>query len=250
VYNENRRQFFPIILFAFIIVIILLLWKWSNGDIFPASNPGTPYRGIMVKGEGTVSAKPDLAKVTLGVESDAKSAKEAQNSNAEIMSRMTGELKQLKITEKDIQTTDFSLYPIRKYNKKTDQDQVIGYRVSNQVTITVHDLSKLASAIDSSIKSGVTNVNSIAFSLESPGLWKELVFNKAIKDAREKANALAKAAGVKIKKVLYINDSSVDLLPYQVEGSQKALLLDKDKSTPVEPGSIKLNAQVQICFGI
>jgi uncharacterized protein YggE len=252
---ENGKQKNYLVIAGIVIGIILIssLIFQLTGSIRSGfvSSPGT--QGITVNGEGSISVKPDMARVTLGMEAVAATAKEAQRKNTAAMNQIVSTLKNLGLAAKDIQTTDFSLFPERRYDKVSGQDRVVGYRAANQVTVIVRDLDKLGPAIDQSIQAGANNVQNISFTVESPEKWREQAIAKAVKEARNKAEALAKAAGMRIKRIVAMNESTIDVRPYLMDqGFKKAEVLGAgDAVNPViEPGSVKVTANVQMNFGI
>ncbi len=234
------------------LILFMLITQFVIGSSNAGYVPSSPGQGIIVTGEGSVSVKPDIARVTLGVESQAAIAKDAQRKNSEVMAKIVAGLKNSGLAAKDIQTTDFSLFPVHHYDKATGQDRLVGYRAVNQVTVTVRDLVKLGEAIDGSIEAGATNVQNISFSVESPGKWRAKAIEKAVQLARSKADAMAKASGVKIKGILSVNESSINIQPYLMERFKQAadLQMAAVQNTPIEPGNIKVTANVQMSFRI
>ena len=219
----------------------------------PAWVANTVIQGITVNGEGSIAVKPDIARVTLGMEAVAATAGEAQNKNAATMARIINGVKLLGIAAKDIQTTDFSLFPERRFDKTTGQDLIAGYRAVNQVAVTVRDLAKLGAAIDESIQNGANNVENVSFAVETPGKWRDAAITKAVQEARAKAESLAKASGLRIKRIIAMSESAIDIRPYQMNYNLKkadALSAGESVSTPLEPGNVKITASVQMNFGI
>lgn len=245
--NEQQRIHHGIILGLLVIfglsALIILQGIGSQGTI------NASQQGITTRGDGFVEVKPDIAQVSLGIELDAPSAAAASEKNALQMTKLTGALKSLGIAEKDIQTTNYNLFPVRRYNKTTQREELVGYRVSNQVTVTVRNLDKLGRAIDQSIQAGATNVNNVAFTVASPSKWRNEAIAKAVADADGKAKALAKASGVQIKKILYITDQTVEVQPFQMDG-RNLKLESQQANTPIEPGQVRVTANVQMGFEI
>lgn len=235
-----------------IIALMGLIFQLSAAGFRQVLLSNSTSQSIMVNGEGIISVKPDIARISLGVEAGALTAGEAQRQNAELMAKIVAGLKTLGLGEKDIQTTEFSLFPERQYLKELGREKVTGYRAVNQVTVTVRDLTKLGEAIDQSVKAGANNIQSISFSVEAPGKWREKAIAKAIRDARSKAEAMAKSSGVKIKRIIFMNESTIDVRPYQRDGFEKAAMLGAGDAanTPVEPGNVKVTANVQMSFGV
>lgn len=239
-----------VIVTGIIVAIGLFILGACGARSVLAFNPN--QQGITVNGEGTVTVKPDMARVTLGMESMAASAREAQRKNAGVMNNIVAELKRLGLADKDIQTTDFNLFPERKYDKATGRNQIVGYRAANQVTVTIRNLSKLGTAIDQSIQAGANYVQNVIFSVESPEKWREQAIASAVKEARSKADALAKASGMSIKRIIAMNESNINVSPYPMDLSLQKAGFRADSanaSTPLEPGSVKVTATVQMNFG-
>lgn len=244
--KESRLQ--ALVISTGVIALLGLIF-WLAGGVNRNSPVFAPSHGIIVGGEGSVTVKPDIARINLGVETEALTAGEAQKRNAELMTKVVNKLKTLGLMEKDIQTTGFKLYPVRQYFKEINREKITGYRVVNQVTVTVRDLAKLGEVIDSSIKAGANNIDNVFFSVESVKKWQEKAIAEAIKNARSKAEGIAKASGVKIRKVISIIESNVDLRPFVMNEFQKRTLA-ADAVTPIEMGSVKVNANVQMNFSI
>jgi len=249
--NLKKQNFLVIAVIVTGIIVLTGLILQLSGGSRPVLVSNTNTQGITVNGEGYISVKPDIARVSLGMEAVAATAKEAQRKNSEVMNKIVAGLKNLGLEAKDIQTTDLSLYSERRYDKVSGQDRVVGFRSVNQVTITVRDLDKLGAAIDQSIQAGANHVQNVAFSVESPGKWREQAITKAVEEARAKADTLAKASGIKIKRIIAMNESSIHVSPYQLESFQRTKQMSEDAvNTPIEPGNIKITANVQMNFGI
>lgn len=238
----------------FIILIVIALLFLTTLVFQPDSTPTRDgelpeRREILVSGEGIITVKPNIAEVLLGVETEAKTAQETQEKNARLMAGLLTKLKNLKIREEDIQTTSLNLFPVRKYNKETGRDELTGYRMTNQVQVIIRDLGALGLIIDQAVRSGANNIHNISFSVDSPEKWQDEALTQAIAKARKKAEVMAEAAGLKIKKVLIITDSTVDLQPYQLDGFRK-MKSEAALDTPIEPGAVKVKAHLQMSFEI
>ncbi|MGE5581228.1 MAG: SIMPL domain-containing protein [Bacillota bacterium] len=247
--KENCLLLAVIIIGISVIAGLVLQWNSRNLQPVPATNGAG--QGITVSGKGSVTVKPDIAYISLGVEAVGATAQAAQGKNAALMTKVVSNLKNLGLQERDIQTTDFNLFPERRYDKITGQEQVAGYRAINQLRVTVRDLSILGRIVDESIKAGANNVNNIAFTVEKPENWREKAIAQAVKDARLKAEALAKAAGVNLRKVNFITEGNVDVRPFQMDTIRKEQLAGAGMvNTPIEPGNVKVTAEVQMNFAI
>lgn len=246
-YNEKRSHAFTWILSFVGIGAILWFCFGQNLPFFASSTTGE--RGIFVTGEATIETISDIAHVTLGVEVGAETAEEARNKNAAVMKRILSKLKSLGVKEEDIQTSELRLFPERSYSKSAKREVVVGYHLSNQVTLTVRDLAKLSTVIDEAITSGATNVENISYNIASSEEWEEKAMEAAIKKARNKAEAMAAAAGVTIKGIRFIKDTQTDTQPYRLTDTIKGPP-GRGAETPLMEGKITIHARVEMGFGI
>src|SRR6266403_1872995 len=160
----------------------------------PALAQVIPPAAISVTGEATVSVPPDLAEIGGGVTSEAKTAREASEANNTAMGKVLQALKGAGIEEKDIQTSRLSLQPQSAPNR-SGPSAIAGYRASNRVTVRVRDVTKVANVIG-----GINFVVSQASKLLDEAR------ERAVADARRKAEIYAKAAGVTLGAPLSISD--------------------------------------------
>jgi uncharacterized protein YggE len=160
---------------------------------------------ISVTGEATMSVAPDQAQVDGGVTSDAKTAREASDANNAAMGKVLLALKGSGIDEKDYQTSRLSLQP--KYAPdRSGPSTVVGYRASNRVTIKVRDVTKIAGVIDVLVAAGANEIGGINFVVSQASKLLDDAREKAIADARRKAEIYAKAAGVTLGEPLSISE--------------------------------------------
>src|SRR4051794_14716558 len=152
---------------------------------------------ISVTGEATVSVPPDQAQIDGGVTSEAKTAREASETNNAAMGKVLLALKGAGVEEKDYQTSRLSLQPQYPPNPNRAGPAVIsGYRASNRVTIKLRDVTKVASMIDVLVAAGANEIGGIHFMVSQASKVLDEAREQAIADARRKAQIYAKAAGV------------------------------------------------------
>ena len=178
----------------------------------PAVAQPVPPAAISVTGEASVSVPPDLAQVDGGVTSDGKTAREASDANNAAMGKVLLALKGAGIDEKDYQTSRLSLQPQYAPNR-SGPSPVVGYRASNRVTIRVRDITKVANVIDVLVGAGANEVGGINFMVSQASKLLDDAREKAVADARRKADIYARAAGVTLGEPLSISEegSSVPL---------------------------------------
>ena len=152
-----------------------------------------------------MSVPPDQAQIDGGVTSDAKTAREASDANNAAMGKVLLALKGAGIDEKDYQTSRLSLQPQYAPNR-SGPSPVVGYRASNRVTVRLRDVTKVASVIDMLVGAGANDIGGINFMVSQASKLLDEAREKAIADARRKAEIYAKAAGVTLGEPLSISE--------------------------------------------
>ena len=219
----------------------------ANAESLDAQRP----RSIQVNGTGKVSVAPDKAELTLSVEVQAKTAATARNQAAKAMEALIKAIKDQGVAEKDIQTHSVSLYP--NYSPDT-ANKIVGYQLTNQVSVTIRAIDKASDIIDSAVQAGgnATRVQGINFAIDNPSSALANAREKAYVDAKMKAEQYAKLADVSLGAPLHINEGSVFSPvphPYAEMRTMKAAMADS-ASTPVQPGEQELTVNVDVVFGI
>jgi len=204
----------------------------------------TPPPAISVTGEATVSVPPDQAQIDGGVTSDARTAREASDANNAAMGKVLLALKGAGIDEKDYQTSRLSLQPQYAPNR-AGPSPVVGYRASNRVTVKLRDVTKVASIIDVLVGAGANELGGINFMVSQTSKLLDEAREKAIADARRKAEIYAKAAGVTLGEPLSLSE----------EGSAPPVLRGKMMApmaagAPVAQGEETLSVSVSVSWAI
>ncbi|MGJ4927749.1 SIMPL domain-containing protein [Bradyrhizobium sp. HKCCYLS2038] len=202
---------------------------------------------ITVSGEGSVQAPPDLAQIDAGVASDAKTAREAGEANNGAMAKVLQALKTAGIADKDVQTSRLSLQPQYQPNRP-GQASVTGYRASNRVTIKVHDVAKVANVIDTVVGAGANDVGNVFFSVAEPSKLLDQAREKAVADARRKAEIYAKAAGVTLGQPLNIAEDGAPTPVFRAKTF--AAPMAAGAPTPVAQGEETLSITVSVTWAI
>lgn len=207
-------------------------------------------RLLSVSGEGEVKAVPDQAMLSAGVVTQEKTAAEALSANARAMNDVFATLKKLGIPERAIQTSNFSVQPqYAPYdnNNQTQPQRIIGYQVSNTVNVRVDDLKNLGSSIDALVNSGSNQLGGVTFSFKNPKPLLMHAREDAVKDAIERAQTYARAAGVTLGPIVSIQESGAQLPPQPVYAQMAKVARD---STPVAAGEESVTASVSISWQI
>lgn len=206
---------------------------------------------ITVSGEATVSAPPDLAELDAGVTSDAKTAREASEANNAAMGKVLLALKGAGIEEKNYQTARLSLQP--QYSgssgpvKFSGTSSIIAFRASNRVRVKIRDVAKVANVIDTLIGAGANDIGNISFNVTQSSRLLDEARDKAIADARRKAEIYAKAAGVTLGAPLSISEGGAPMPTFRARAPGAAPMA---ASTPVAGGEETLSVTVSVSWAI
>ena len=207
--------------------------------------------GIWVSGNGKVMVTPDIVTLRLGIEAQEATVAEAQARAAEAMDRVMAALVDNGVAEKDIQTQYFSIRQVTKWDREKEKEIVVGYRVTNKVNVRIREIDKAGVIIDAVAYSGgdLTRIDSIGFSVDDPSAYYEEARQKAMADARTKAEQLADLGGVKLGKPTYISEGTV-IPPYPRALYEKAGAVAVPDETPISPGEIEISLTVQVVYAI
>jgi hypothetical protein len=159
-----------------------------------------------VSGTGKVFAKPDIANLTVGVKTEIKAtAAEAVKENTKKMNEIIKALKDLDIEEKDIKTVNYSLNP--SYDWSTSRQRLLGYEVSQNVTIKIRDLDKIGEAIAKTTEKGANQIGNIDFTIDDENELKAEARNLAIEKAKAKAEEIADKTGMHLGKIINVYEN-------------------------------------------
>jgi hypothetical protein len=211
-------------------------------------------RTIRVEGMGEVKVAPDEAFIDLGVETQAPTAKAASEENARKMEKIIAALVGAGIARKEIQTRNFAVYPEHTPPTRPDETpKVKGYRVSNTVEVHVRELARLGALLDTALATGANRVESVRFGLSKPETVQGEALRNAVERARQSAQVLATALGVKLGQVL---DASTVSEPPRFIPVQARFELARGggaaggAATPIEPQEQTIRATVTLVFAI
>lgn len=204
--------------------------------------------GIWVTGQGGVMAVPDLALLSLGIEAQAGTVSEAQAQAIGAMDKVMEALQDNGVAEKDIQTQRFSIYPITKWIRDEDEEEIIGYRVTNMVLAKIREVDEAGAIIDAVAQAGGDNtrIQGISFTIDDPAPYYEEARTEALEDAENKAEQLADLAGVKLGRPTYISEGAI----YQPPISREDMAAVPGAVTPISPGELEITLNVQVAYAI
>jgi uncharacterized protein len=235
-------------LFILIPILVLGIILSACGPLSVSVQPQPPQRTVTVTGTGKVTLTPDIAYISIGVHTENASAKDAVAENNTQAQAVVTAIKGFGVAEKDIQTTNFSIYPQQQFDANGKQTGIT-YMVDNTVYVTMRDLSKLGNLLDSTVSSGANNINSIQFDVADKTEALSQARLAAVADAKKQADELTKANNVALGQVETISyyDSTV---PVTVQYAKADALAAPAASVPVQAGSMQITTTVTIVYGL
>lgn len=211
----------------------------------PAGPPCPQPRTIRVGGEGRASAPPDVATITVGVEAVGKDLARTRADADSRMRQILATVKAAGVAPQDVQTVRYDVEIERPW-KDGRPGPITGYHVSNLARLKVRDVAKLGDVLDRIGAAGSNAIQGLSFDKEDAGPEKARALAAAFEDARAKAQALAKAAGVSLGPIQSITES--------IQGPPRpvmmGMLAERSAGAPVERGEIEVRATVELVLAI
>jgi len=238
--DKSLKNSIIISLFLFVIATFWFVYEYSKTH--------QPQRTFTVTGEGKEVTIPNIAEIRIGVITDGKDLKNLQQENSNKMNKIINFLKEQGIETKDIKTENYSITP--KYDYKTSPYQIVGYTINQNLVVKVRDLTKIGEILEGAVQNGANNVSGPNFTIDEPEVYLAKAREKAILDAKEKAERIAKVAGFKLGKIVSISEYSA---PQPIPLYLKSISIgggETETIPQIEPGSQEIKVQVNITFEI
>jgi len=222
----------------------------QDDDVTPAESG--VERTISVSGQGRVSARPDLAVVRVGVETEADSATAALDENSVRMSGVISATLDVGVSRDDVQTEGLSLRPIYQRRDPGPEGEegppeLVGYRASNVVAVTVRDLDELGALLDAAVEAGGNTIQGIRFEISDNEALRSAAREAAMTDAITKAEQLTELAGAELGEVLTIEEIGADApSPVRFAETEQAA----GAAVPVEPGRQEIEVSLRVTWRI
>lgn len=241
-----------------VLVIATLMLSPAIGSYIPRGNASTASSpalvasaqtptppGITVTGMGVVKGTPDIAFITVGVESNQATAQEAQREAADKINAALDKIRSLGVADKDIQTTGLNLAPVYDRNGTT----ITGYRATNQLRITVQDINRTGELLDAAVSAGANRGGQIQMGFKDDTKLRQDALDAAVRSAQDKAGVVAKALGVALGSVESVSEESVSG-PVAPAMLGAPVAPQGGAPSPVLPGEISITAQVRVTYGL
>jgi uncharacterized protein len=211
--------------------------------IAPVAAQQTPVSSIRVTGDAKVTAKPDRAQIDVGVVTHAPKSQDAAAQNATLVDAVLAAVRAAAGGSAVLKTIGYSLNPTYQYHPNGGEPTITGYAASNTVQITLDDLAKIGSIIDSATRAGANQVQGIEFTLRNPDSARAEALRRAVLKARTDADVLAAALGLKVVRVLNVEESGPHVAPVRMF-ARAASPAAAQAPTPVESGTLEVTADV------
>ena len=232
------------------LALALALPALAQAQAVPAALSATSAL-LTVTAEGKTARVPDLAVFNAGVTSQGRTAGEALSANSADMNRVIGALKRAGIADKDIQTSQISLNPI--YGQPVTQPggmviqepRIVGYQATNTVSIRSRDIKNFGKVLDALVAAGANQVSGPSFQLADPSSANDEARVSAVRTARARADLYARAAGLRVVRIVSISESGGYAPPQPMYA--RAMKADAE-STPISAGEVEASVSVVVQF--
>lgn len=201
---------------------------------------------VVTSGEAIVKRVPDRAWVQITAESRARSPREAQKLNVDAMSSVLQKLKSAGLAADALQTRGYDLQP--EYDYANGKQTLRGYLSRNTVEARVDDLPRVGEILDLVVTAGATSVGGVRFDLKDKAGAEREALKLAVEDARRRAEAAAGGAGMKLERVVRIEESRVTINPPRpmMMSMRSGVAQEQAGQPPIEAGEIELRGAVTL----
>ena len=233
---------------ATITAALAMMASQSTAALAQNANPVVTPSTLNLNVNSNVKKAPDMATISAGVVTQARTAKAAMDDNARRMTAAFTALKAAGIADRDLQTSGVNLSP--QYIYAANQRPTIkGYEVSNRVTVRIRRLENIGPVLDALVAQGVNEVSGPNFGLDNPEAELDTARTEAMATAMRRADLYARASGMRVKRVMTINESGGYEPPRpRPMMMQRSMSSDAEASTPVAPGEVTLSIQLNVQF--
>ena len=200
---------------------------------------------ITVDGQATLSLKPEVGVLTVGVSAQALSAAQASQANAAASQNLVAALKKVLGPQDRLETTGYWLRPLTKWDDQAKQNVPLGYQATHEMRLTSRDPQALAGLLDAAVTAGANSVSGPQWELADPQAAQREALAAAFADARARALVLAQAAGLRLGRVLQIRTGGMDQ-----PGPVLARMAKSAAPTPLQPGQVQVHAEVSCVFAL
>lgn len=246
-WHENKPFALALLLVLAFLITFLMAKTGQTLGVTERLDQPTPYEhDITVDGIGKVVGIPDIASVSMSVESKGADVATAQAANTTTTNALIAAIQALGIPKEDMQTSDYSVYQDNVYDPDTGEVTLKGWVVTQSLAVKVRDTSKVSSVFDTAGKNGATNLSGPNFTIDDTSALLKQAREKAVADATQKAAALAATLGVKLDRVVgYSEYQGGGSMPYMAYDAMGAL---SSKMPDVLAGTNEISLTVTVTY--
>src|SRR5215469_6900476 len=223
-------------------VLLLILAGASAAAL--AQQP--PVSSIRVTGDARVTAKPDRVQIDIGVTTRAPQSQDAAAQNARQVEAVLAAVRKAAGPAAVLKTISYSLNPNYQYHPNGGEPTIDGYTANNVVQATLDELGKIGAVIDAATQAGANHVQGIQFTLRDQDAVRAEALRQAATRARAEADVLAAALGLKVVRVLTVEENSPRIVPVRVYAGAPRAAMSSAAATPVESGTLDVAADVAL----
>jgi uncharacterized protein YggE len=245
-FSQIRSSRVSVTVRLLVVAAVLLMAVTSVGRATAQDTSRMPMYGgatVTVLGHGSVTMKPDVASLSVGVSVTKPELAAAQSEAATVMTRVLAAIRAAGVLDDDIQTSYYNVYAITKYDETGNPDGVSGYQVSNQVQVMIRDLDAVNSLLEDVVTAGANMIYGVTFGVADPTAAKSEARAEAVADAKTRAEELAAAAGMTLGQIVSMSEGVVGGQVYY--GDQGA---GGRGGGPIESGSLEVTVDVEVTY--
>lgn len=229
---------------------VLVVIALTAGSSWAIAQParGLPPRPatIQVTGQAQVAEAPNRVYIGIGVTTQAQQAEAAASQNAARLAAVIAAVKRAAGAGTQLTTTEYSINPNYDNPRDGSAPTVVGYTVNNVVQVRLDDLLKIGPVIDAATRAGSNNVQGIRFALREEEAARDEALREAALKARQDAETLAGAVGLRVVRVLSLTEQGPDVMPMPIYPQGGVRLMAARAPTPVETGTLDVSASVTL----
>ncbi|RYG39307.1 MAG: SIMPL domain-containing protein [Burkholderiales bacterium] len=234
---------------VFLLVLAMLGVNGCDRQGSERSSKDSKLTLVAVSAHAEARSQPDVAILSTGVVSLAQDANSAIRRNSEQMTRIMSAIQGAGVAVKDVQTTGVSLNPDYQYLANRPP-RIKGYYASNTVNVTVRDIGSLGGLLDSMVAAGANQINGPTFDIDDKDAVLNEARGQALAKSRTRADGYAKRLGLRVKRVVSIDETGGRAAPRLVSGGSAAVeqAAATNASAPVAPGENVLGLTLDVVY--
>jgi uncharacterized protein YggE len=247
---QERRTQTPLLVLSVAALVVAIVTLALVAIL--AGRPGTPAypseRNLSVTGTGSAFLTPDIVVVTLGVQTQGANVGDTVAANNDAADLVIHAVTSLGVAPEDVQTTYFSVSTQPKYDEFGNPTNEVTYWVDNTVTVTLRDISKLGSLLQTALASGANSVQGVNYTVDNPEAALSGARSDAMADARRQAEQLAAGSGLTLGDVISVSESTNGMPLFSAPSAGKGGAAAG--SVPTVPGTLEYQVQIFVTFGL